>query len=484
MANKFDQIDFGFMSAEAESDESPHLLVDGFLDFDGAAERAQNGKEFLFLGYKGSGKTAIAKNILLRNRENPMVITTEVLLGDFPFTPFSKIIKGDIEPEAKYPVAWAWLLLIKILGSLSRDEGVKHSDPARFTEAINALREVGLLEGAELAKIVTASSKNNFSIKIPQIVEFERGKEEKAPPQTIAFYVESFLKLVLSVQTSSKHIIFVDGLDDIMSKRSVQYDSLGGLIIEIGRLNQKFRQSGVNVKINCLCRADLYEKISNPNLNKMKIDYSVMLDWFGDPNNQSESKLIHAINKRSAISIEENDVLSRYFLPKYKGTPAAEYILNHTRHTPRDVFQLMKNIQKIAKSSNFLQVTEGEMSSAIRVYSIDYFMPEIRDELSGYFDANEISVILKALEEQGVVQFAYDAVEKSMSKFGMHEERIYSALETLFNCSAISNVRHVNNQWIYTARYRNRLSSFKKFERIEVHKGLWKVLNLSVSRIG
>ena len=50
----FKDIVFGRASAEQESAFHPELIVDGFLDPWNVVEKARNGPEFLFLGFKGS----------------------------------------------------------------------------------------------------------------------------------------------------------------------------------------------------------------------------------------------------------------------------------------------------------------------------------------------------------------------------------------------------------------------------------------------
>jgi hypothetical protein len=57
----FKDIQFGFSSAEAERAEDPGLLLEGYLQLNNSFESARIGPKFLFLGYKGSGKSAIGE---------------------------------------------------------------------------------------------------------------------------------------------------------------------------------------------------------------------------------------------------------------------------------------------------------------------------------------------------------------------------------------------------------------------------------------
>lgn len=51
---------FGKASAEREGAEYPDLLTKGYLNPFDVIREARDGAKFLFLGYKGSGKSALA----------------------------------------------------------------------------------------------------------------------------------------------------------------------------------------------------------------------------------------------------------------------------------------------------------------------------------------------------------------------------------------------------------------------------------------
>src|SRR5665213_1062218 len=119
----FRQIRFGKTSAEKESLEFPKLLTEGFFDPGTFIDAAKSRGSFLFLGYKGSGKSAIGEHLRLTAETQPNFFVRYISLGDFPYTSFSKIVKGDFEPEAKYPDAWSWLLLLQIIEQLAEDQG-------------------------------------------------------------------------------------------------------------------------------------------------------------------------------------------------------------------------------------------------------------------------------------------------------------------------------------------------------------------------
>jgi hypothetical protein len=196
----FRNIAFGFASAEAERSRDPGLLVEGHIDFKAATEEALNGPRYLFLGYKGAGKSHIGERLQLSLSGSYSQFVKLVSLSDFPFTPFSKVIRGDAEPETKYPTAWSWILLIYLLESFARDGSIRHPDPSAFQDAVLAFRQMGLSPATNPATIVRSSSKNNFKLSLPgKLAEFSWSGSETRPASEIPDFVESLKHLISGI---------------------------------------------------------------------------------------------------------------------------------------------------------------------------------------------------------------------------------------------------------------------------------------------
>lgn len=64
----FTKINFGRADAHSEGEDFPILLKDGYLDIDSVVDQALNTSVFLFLGYKGSGKSSLSEHLRLKIR--------------------------------------------------------------------------------------------------------------------------------------------------------------------------------------------------------------------------------------------------------------------------------------------------------------------------------------------------------------------------------------------------------------------------------
>ena len=102
-------------------------------------------------------------------------------------------------------------------------------------------------------------------------------------------------------KSESKHIIILDGLDDVLSHRKVQYQSLAALILEANRLNTLYESRGTPIKIIVLCRTDIYEVLPGPNKNKIRQDSSFLIDWYKDASDPSRSNLVELANIRARL---------------------------------------------------------------------------------------------------------------------------------------------------------------------------------------
>lgn len=481
---RFSDIAFGYVSAEAERTEDPGLLLDGYVDLREASEEALNRKTFLFLGHKGAGKSAIAERMELKLSDSFGGFVKLVSLADFPFIPFDRIVRGNEEPEAKYPTAWSWILLVYLLESFAQDQSICHPDRAAFEDATKAFRAMGLSPAADPGTIVRASVKKTFKLALPgKLAEFAWSGSDTRPASEIPDFVGSLKGLIAGIRGENRHFLVIDGLDDILTTREIQYKSLAALIYEVSRLNLMFEQNNVPAKINLLCRTDLFELVPGPNKNKIRQDHGLELDWYRDPREPESSELVRIAHTRAKRTLRRDVAVFQEFLPTRVDDKKVEVaLLEMTRHTPRDFLRLLHHIQQFP--SNTRRVSVSAVKSGMRDYSIRYFLPEIQDELSGYATPSEISGVIDALGRLRKRDFRLsELVESSKTTITpLSDERIHEIVRALFRCSALGNIQRRWGKYgattHYTFKYRNRHSSFNDGEDIMLHRGLWKALNL------
>jgi energy-coupling factor transporter ATP-binding protein EcfA2 len=465
----FSKIVFGHSSADQEGIRNPELLINGYLDPHGVIREAKTGSKFLFLGYKGSGKSAIGEHLKIISKEDNNSLVTNILLEDFPYSKFKNIVRGDVELEGKLPLAWSWLIFITIINSLKKDTSITSGKINFFNSIVSTLESLELFPSDNWKQIVLKCCKKSFKIVDTSFKE-----------HSIDSFVEDIKCCLASLITKKNHLIVIDGLDDILSKRDIQYVALAALVFTVNKINFFLLKNSISVKVIILCRTDIYEKLPGPNKNKIRQDSSMVLDWYPEPRRGGSSNLIKIANLRASLSCKDRvDIFSTYFHRKihdeYKNIGL--FLLEFTRHTPRDFLQLLKFIQKFSVGE---VITRDQLLSGIRSYSYEYFLPEIKDELIGFVDSNQIDLIFGLISLLRSRDFSFADIENVVNEDQNYKKLdIPNVLNLLFECSALGNTHHDKRtaKNILTFKYRNRNSSLMMQDRFILHKAMWKSLN-------
>lgn len=473
---KLSEIEFGKARAELEGARYPELLKSGYLDYKGIYEKLESGEKFLVLGHKGCGKSAIGEKLRLEAANKSVSL---VHLEDFPFKSFGKIFSGDSEAEAKYPASWSWLLLLMIVDKLRDDPGARDAVNLDYNNSIKQLSELGFLPTNDIKKLIIQSSKTTFKAQIPKILEYAKETSVAGAASDLQFLalVDYMKKLVIDYSTEGGLILIIDGLDDILTKREIQYQALSALIFEVDRLNLFFFNKGKKIHIVVLCRTELYERLPGPNKNKLRQDSAFELNWYHDPNKPYDSSLVKLINLRARLSTGGDiDVFSEFLCPAIDGKETLHYLLDMTRHTPRDLINLMNNLKDFYDDG---KMDKTQIFSGLRQYSIDYFEPEIRDEMVGYVDSSDYQKFCSLVSLIRQREFTFHALFSRAGEEGLSGDALEAVLNALYDCSAIGNkwgTPSGSNR--YEFKFRNKNSTLDKSKTIVLHRGLWKALNL------
>jgi hypothetical protein len=295
----------------------------------------------------------------------------------------------------------------------------------------------------------------------------------------------------LAPTSPNRHILIIDGLDDIFTSNTAQYQSLAGLVLEISRLNALFARAGSKLKVLLLCRTDLFERLPGPNKNKIRQDSAIVLDWYHDPRQPGESNLVKLINLKARVTDPcLRNVFATHFpreviLRKSNTRQSVTgYLLDFTRHTPRDFIQVLTHIQKFSPRQKTPLIrsllTQEQIHSGLRSYSINYFLPEIKDELVGYYSGEEVEAAFSLMGSLRKREFTFGELEgraATQKRYGSLD--LSGIVSALFECSAIGNIhKRPGGTTYFTFRYRNRNSTLNLQDRLILHRGMWKALNL------
>lgn len=475
------KIDFGNTDAQTESQNNPKLLIEGYYDLENWTERLLNGSTFLVLGYKGSGKTALSEHLYLKSQKDDNIVVEKISLKDLAYNSIVKIVPSNEEKEIKAKVAWRWLLLVKSLFSLINDNDAVSDRTSDINETSRLFGQCGLFPVKNLNSLIKVTSSNKFKAEIKNI-GYEHTQTKENALYNLELLIDYIKELILSYREEHQHYIVIDGLDDILTSREIQYTVITALINEVRDLNHLFSSNSLSIKIIVLCRTDIFERLNDPNKNKIKQDNSLTFDWYQEGlEDQTNCGLIKIANRRTNIVFSDvDDMFSTFFPPKYNNKDVRSSLLDMTRHTPRDFLQLLKKIQNNCQQE---KVSIKNIDSGIKEYSCYYFLSEINDELVGYIPSKYIECLFQFLSSYHKRELDYVDLKRDFSEYEISQcgKDLDEILKTLYECSAIGNeYKYSNNGGMrITFKYRNRTSTFNPKHKIILHKGLWKALNLN-----
>ncbi|MBI3097720.1 MAG: hypothetical protein HYY93_05645 [Planctomycetes bacterium] len=473
----FSQIGFGYASAEVESAQAPALLTDAFLDLHETVRAAIEGRRFLILGVKGSGKSSVGLHLSLAAKSQPELFVTHRLLGDFSFHALGDLIEDEAGADLRYLRGWAWLLLLGLANSVQRDEGVVHEDATRFDSAMGVLREHGLLPLTDLSEAVSRTLVRKIELKAWGVKV--AAASDKTGGRVSLPVASDYLRTLLGgIHTSSRHVFVIDGLDDVLLDANYKLEAVSALILEAARLNQYFLEQKCPLKVVVLCRTDIYDRLPGSNQNKLRQDLALELNWFEEAADPASTGLVKLANLRARVSDPSlDDMFKRYLPDRIERRSAVKFLLDHTRHTPRDFLQLLKHIQL---SSHAITVDPREIRAGLRSYSEKYLLPEVKDGLEGTLPREDTERLLDCLRQFHKTEFRPSEFEEFLRKARPDcQIDLDRSFRALYRCGAIGNMYEPSaGRRRFSFEYRNPGSVYNRSDSVVIHRGLRRALQV------
>jgi hypothetical protein len=379
-------------------------------------------------------------------------------------------------------VGWQWLLLLHVLHSLAGDQSAMLRP--ELVSAVGALRDMGLLPARTLRSTVLTSRKRSVTANFPRILNLGLEEVKEVRRGNVGVLVEELLSSVVETRTPSRHLVTIDGLDEIYLRTPAQLDVISALMQAADRLNGEMQRAGVRVKVVVLCRTDLFDRLPGANKNKLRQDSAVELDWYETTRDPSRTALARLAELRARLSDATIvDLFATHFPQRIRaGTRSHRtigHLLAHTRHTPRDFLQLLSRIQRFATGDGPLSA--DEIHGGLRQYCIEYFVPEIKDELDGPLSREQIDAVFETLGALASRELTLSALrDLSMADAQRRALDWPQVLKLLFEASAVGNVQSgAAGASFYTFRFRNRHSSLDPNRRMVLHRALVRAFNLA-----
>lgn len=483
---KFKDYTFGFADSETEFSREPVIFKDAFYDPKNILDKLIHGNKFILIGNKGVGKTAFSAKIRSLALNTYDLQAEQISLSNFEFKTFTSTGLSHYEGGQKYKTIWDLTLTIEIYKFLYKNYDFSSID--EFNSVIefleknkiiikkninNTVRKLSALEFgiSEFFKFRGEATTENFSnFSIPELSEFMLDSLEP-------IYFNNF-----------NNLIIIDGLDDILRYEKDQLDILSGLFRSINEINNFLYSNNIPIKIIILARTDILSSIVDPDFNKIKRDGGITLRW----DNKTDD-LKELVNLRFLLSgIKPSDIQKHWytlFPRRIKTQNSWNHILEFTLNKPRDILQFLRQCQETFPNKTSLSYSDVDL--ILRDYSTEYFLEEMKNELSGFICDEAISNIHLILTKLGKTDFTFDTFKDVTSSIlpSKNDEFFKTFIAILFENGYVGQVV-VTKTYDKTLRknvmrrnaiFKHKMptSTLDLNNRLVIHKGLYKALNFS-----
>ena len=365
---------FGESVAESEAES----LVGEYFVPTAAYNDALRGNQTVFVGRKGSGKTANLiklKNELNKQRRNVICVIKP--------PPYQMKRVVDILKQYEYldvkgytiESLWKFLLLTEIANTAFNNledalsSGIDTMEQ-HFYDFVNNHKELICEDFSTRLELclqnleeATDESKYDKNTSLPISEALHSGILRQLREELGAF-----------LSKNQRVAILVDNLDkawepqkDIEVLSEILWSLLEvaqGLSMELQR--QDSRRQSISISLAIFLRSDIFYKIRKVALEPDKINYS-LLKW------TDTELLCRVIEERFLSSFETNldpDVLwQKYFCPTVKGIPTKEYITEAILKRPRDIIYLVNASVTTAINRGHTRIEEEDIIEAEKQYS-------------------------------------------------------------------------------------------------------------------
>ncbi|NUJ79603.1 hypothetical protein HUN39_06115 [Methylocystis sp. FS] len=467
----FADFEIGAPDAEADRRLASYFVRTPYVD------SALNLRRALYLGRKGSGKSALFTQLgrLINEAGYTRSLVIAITPDQYAWNALRQYSEGGLLPEQAHSNAWKLTIAIEIAAALS-SVAVDELTDAGAKEACQTLRT--FLEqnygSASKPNLMASATRLLKGIKSFNVSAFGFGagltreiEDQLLTPQIIDSLLESISRISREVGI----VVALDKLDDSWEGSDQSKQLLIGLLKASKELNDRFRgDSPANgLAVLVFLRTDIYEGLRFDDKDKHRATEENIV-W-------TPELLKDMVKER----LPEGVAVDELFEPgEMRGSISPfNYIVKRTFLRPREVLQFLQEcIRRAGPSATF--ITKDQVREAEERYS-SWKVEDLKQEYRRlYPDFDELLESLRqglhrydSMEEIG--QHLQDRIPRLVDEYGTRR-----IIELLFNASAIG-VRLGNSG---SAKFRSEDSDLvlPAVGAVYVHQCLYRGLSLREKR--
>lgn len=441
------------------------------------------GRKNYVIGRKGTGKTAISEHIAKIGTGANDIYTEKLSFKNFPFNELYGLNDNNYTLPNQYITLWKYLIYSFVCRMMLKNKNIN----SEVRDSLGHSYDLDPI--TRLPRIVKKWTDSSFEVS-------EIGKKEQSTSLSIPWIekVNILEDIIIENLDSSSYYIIFDELDedyrDIKNKaEAVPYNNLlTSLFKAVQDVRTVFKPLGKNVIPIIFLRDDIYSIIKDPDKNKWS-DLKIDIDW-------DETKLKKLLAFRISRAIDPNiDNLNIYkfetaWSKLFEAKPVSmgdrqkkemsifDFISRSTHLRPRDFVKYLQACASETIDSGRNIISPTIVKRVDKAFS-NYLKSEIEDEIQAVLP--EITTIFQIISQLGKQSFRFDEFKSLYNTYlnnkTVSEGNINYIFQNLFDFGVIGN-QPKNTKVPPVFRYKNREARFNPNEVIQVHRGLFKALQL------
>lgn len=428
-------------------------------------------KNWLVLGRKGTGKTAIYE--YLKNAKSEDIngyITINLNFRDYPW-PAHQLYKEALAGElSAYQKSWRYLFFVKALAKLIEVKLIKDEPlndqlkwAKKYIETVYGNPDPSLKEVifSKIARLDTVKGPDfdidGLGIGLGEIgfEEISQNKVLQTKLRANAYTLLAYFEKIFSDNCiGKKFLIVLDQLDENWLAGEIdEYSKVLVNLVNVCRNISLEASLNGKLKVVPFLRTDIYHSLRFNDKNKLLQDAAVVISWDNDSLDDMFYERIKKY-KPAGFKLDDDKKSGSLFEVTFvrQGTPVFRYITRRSFFRPRDVIVYFNKIREMHEPNNSGLYTSSELYEADREASVSVYN-ELIDEWSNQFP--DIEKLLTVLQTIQVETFTYaEFIQKCEAEFpGLTEGKKREFTNFLFDNSVVGQKKQ--GRWEYLCNMPN-----------------------------
>ncbi len=496
MKKLFEVESFGAIDA----DNDP-LLLDCFEDHE-AFVGVRNRSQFLVVGRKGSGKTAIFKRMLTHSQHGYFCFGHT--FSDYPWHHHDLQARVGIPDFDKFTHSWKYLILLtasKIILNFDQSLPFDQESMDMMIKIEKFIVDTYGTRDPDVTQVFTPSK----TLKLKPHFELDWKilkagiSPENVPMTELPVIVQelnaNLLRYALRcLHPAHDYYICFDQLDLGFDPTAGDYKNrLIGLLLAARDINVAAREASKKLFVSVFLRDDIYETLHFEDKNKLTENFLSLIEW---DTPRTHKTLRSLMEKRFKLVLGESPTWDTVF-DETKEMPGHQtkyqHILDRTYLRPRDIIKFTNSVLRqykaraAAGAAVTAQFENVDLNNARTEYST-YLMNELDDEIHKHLPHYE--ELVELLRSVGVWNFSLEDLNKHFAantKLAA-DRSLKDVLQELYDFSLVGFYRpggrgYGGSEYVFKYKEpRTRLDPAAN--RLRTHPGLIEVLGLKRFTVG